>query len=88
MKVEMEERHAHEVMEMMVASSQPYNRASLVAAIDERFGAGLVVIEHGLDRLERDRDQPQARGDERRHQGPLSDRPAVSAISDGPPIRP
>ena len=35
----MEERHAHEVMEMMVNSGKQYSRASLVAAIRERFGA-------------------------------------------------
>ena len=37
----MEERHAHEVMEMMVSSGKRYSRASLVAAIGERFGEGI-----------------------------------------------
>ena len=35
----MEERHAHEVMEMMLASGKSYNRASLAAEIRARFGA-------------------------------------------------
>ena len=34
--------------------------------------------------LERDRDQAQAIGDERRHQGPLMEIPAVKTICDGP----
>lgn len=34
----MEERHAHEVMEMMLASGKAYNRASLAAEIRSNFG--------------------------------------------------
>ena len=37
----MEERHAHEVMEMMITSGKQYSRASLVEAIEERFGKGV-----------------------------------------------
>ena len=36
----MEERHAHEVMEMMIGSGRQYNRDGLVAEIREKFGAG------------------------------------------------
>lgn len=32
------ERHAHEVMEMMVSSGKRYSRESLAAEIRERFG--------------------------------------------------
>ena len=32
------EIHAHEVMQMMAKSSQPYSRASLMEAIDLKFG--------------------------------------------------
>ncbi|MEX0320684.1 MAG: YecH family metal-binding protein [Puniceicoccaceae bacterium] len=35
----MSERHAHEVMEMMVRSGKRYNRESLAAEIRETFGA-------------------------------------------------
>lgn len=36
----MEERHAHEVMEMMIASGKPRSRADLVEAIEAQFGKG------------------------------------------------
>ena len=36
-----EERHAHEVMEMMLASGQVYNRDSLKEEIRGRFGSGV-----------------------------------------------
>jgi probable metal-binding protein len=34
----MNERHAHEVMEMMVSSGKSYSRESLAAEIREKFG--------------------------------------------------
>ena len=34
--------HAHEVMEMMIASGERYSRDTLVASIAERFGEGAV----------------------------------------------
>jgi probable metal-binding protein len=37
----MEERHAHDVMEMMISSGKQYSRESLAAAIRERFGEGV-----------------------------------------------
>jgi probable metal-binding protein len=38
MEFVMEERHAHEVMEMMITSGKSYNRESLAAEIREKFG--------------------------------------------------
>jgi probable metal-binding protein len=37
-EIEMNERHAHEVMEMMVTSGRSYSRESLAAAIRNKFG--------------------------------------------------
>ena len=34
----MEERHAHEVMEMMITSGKAYSRVSLATEIREKFG--------------------------------------------------
>jgi probable metal-binding protein len=39
MKFVMEERHAHEVMEMMISGGKRYSRTSLAAEIREKFGA-------------------------------------------------
>lgn len=39
MQFVMEERHAHEVMEMMITSGKSYNRTSLAADIREKFGS-------------------------------------------------
>ncbi len=41
METAMEERHAHEVMEMMVASGKAYSRKSLAEEIREKFGEGV-----------------------------------------------
>lgn len=38
METLMSERHAHEVMEMMVCSGKTYSRASLAADIRQKFG--------------------------------------------------
>jgi probable metal-binding protein len=40
MQFVMEERHAHEVMEMMITSGKPYNRETLAAEIRDKFGSG------------------------------------------------
>lgn len=46
---------------------------------DDRLGARLVTVDDGEDRVERDRDQAQAVGVERGHQGPVFPRPSMSA---------
>ena len=38
METAMEERHAHDVMEMMITSGKAYSRGSLATEIREKFG--------------------------------------------------